>query len=381
MQEVDRDPALRAYGACLAFTHVLTALSWRGDRELPRLLAEGRPAICWPMFEACAEVRVFGASFWTAFPWVYGLAGLLVVGLFARTRASWAMAALAALSTVGVAVLLLDYRLRLNQHLMQNAALLAFLVLPARRDTLRALVLGFYVWAGLLKLNADWLTGAALGEGGLPGVPAGVLPAACAWVVALELLGVFGLFGSAWMHRATLAQLVVFHGFSWGIVGFFYPLLMLALLSIFPLCRAWPPDGQGPRWPPWLAVGWFSLAQLAPRLIPGDPAITGQGRAFALHMFDARVLCEAHMDVRHTTGVIERVVIPTDRGPQRMRCDPVIHAGVARHTCTLPGVVDVDLHLRSRRSTSPDLVPVVDRAAFCTSKPDLGVLWNDWITH
>lgn len=380
LAEIARDPALRVYGAVLGLTWVLTAASWRGDRDLVRLLSAGQPAICWPVFEGCADVRVLPASVWAAVPWGVAALGLVVTGLFASGRVRWAVGALAALTLLGTAITLQDYRLRLNQHLMHTIVLAVFLLVPRKRDALRAVILGFYVSAGLLKLDADWLTGQALGPDGLPGVPASWLPVACAAVVLLELVGVFGLLGPPSVARPTAAVLVGFHGLSWGIVGFYYPLLMLGLLSIFWLCGRVPaPLVDASRaWPLAVLVGFAGL-QLVPRTLPGDPAITGQGRLFALHMFDAYVLCEASMDVRTADGRVQHVPIPTDIGPMRMRCDPIVHWGVARHTCRTPGVVDLTLHLSSRRSTQPALRPVVARDRFCTDPPSAGVWSNDWV--
>ncbi|MEZ4320525.1 MAG: hypothetical protein R3F61_23795 [Myxococcota bacterium] len=377
-EAVRSDPTLWRYGAVLALAHTLTALSWTGDRSLPDLLAAGRPAVCWPVFEACAEARVLPASVWAAFPWGYGLLGLVTAGLFATRRTRAGMGLLAVLFGLGLAVMLQDYRLRLNQHLMHGVVTAAFLKLPDKRRTAQGLVLAFYVWAGTLKLNADWLTGAALGPDGMPGIPASVLPAACAYVVFLELVGVFGLLGPRWLQWATLFQLAVFHALSWGVVGFYYPLLMAGLLSIFPLSWA-SPDPSPRTWAPWGAVAAFSVLQLVPLAAPGDPALTSQGRIVALHMFDAHVVCEASMVVHGDDGRTTRVPIPTDRGPARMRCDPVVHWGVARHTCRQPGVHEVDLTLRSRRSTQTELTTVIDLKGFCAANPTFDLFSNDWI--
>lgn len=370
MQRFQRDPALVAFGAVLALTHTLTAASWTGNRELTRLLAPGRPAICWPFLPGCEAVRVVPELVWSGLPWLVALGGVVVALLFAARRTKAAMGGLAVLTALGLAVLLQDYRLRLNQHLMHNLVLLAFLGLPDRRRTLQVLVVSFYFWAGTIKLNADWLTGAALLPTGVPGIPDAWLPLACAYVVFLELFGVFGLFGPRWLRWLTLGQLGLFHLLSYGVVGFYYPLLTVGLLSIFPLCwtLAAPERTEPSRpWiPAFVALG-FAALQLLPRLAPGDPALTGRGHLLSLHMFDAKVVCEGHLLVTTTDGQVQRVPLPTDQGPDRMRCDPVIHRGIARHTCSRPDVRDLDLRLSSRRSTSTELVPVLTEDRFCST--------------
>lgn len=379
--EVDADRALQWFGAALAVGHLLTALAWRGPRDLGVMLSAGRPAICWPFFEACAETRVVSSEVWQVVPWLYGVAAVLVVLAFVRRRTSLAMTGLAVLTAVGLVVLLQDYRLRLNQHLMHNVAVLVFLVVPGKRRACQWIVVSFYFWAGTVKLTPDWFSGAALGPDGVPGVPASLVPAATAYVVALELVLVFGLFGPRKLGWAILAQLAVFHAMSWSIVGFFYPLLMTCLLAVFPLCWHFPTDAEPDpsKRGPLIAVALFGVLQLLPRLAPGDPAITSHARVLSLHMFDAHLICEAHMRVHATEGRTQTVRIPTDTGPMRMRCDPIVHWGVARHTCRSPKVEEVELYLESRRSTQSELRTVISLQDFCTRDPEFSLWSNDWI--
>ena len=162
----------------------------------------------------------------------------------------------------------------------------------------------FYFWAGTLKLNWEWVSGGALYRP-LWLLTGPAVVAACAYVVVLELVIVWGLLSRrSWIFWSSLAQVLLFHVMSFAVVGWFYPLLMFALLAIFPLARCIPgapPEpasasassggacrGRRSRW-----RSRFSLVQLTTHLYPGDTAITGEGRLFALHMFDARVVCEA----------------------------------------------------------------------------------------
>ena len=79
---------------------------------------------------------------------------------------------------------------------------LAFLLLPAKRDSTRVMLVLFYVWAGLLKLSPDWLSGLALPQPPR-GVPADWVPLACKVVVGLELVVVWGLLAKrAWISGA-----------------------------------------------------------------------------------------------------------------------------------------------------------------------------------
>lgn len=181
---------------------------------------------------------------------------------------------------------------------------------------------------------------------------------------------------------------------SWPIVGFFYPSLMFALLAIFPLSRLFSADSERPsfvrlegRLEPrstYALLAGFSLLQLVPYAFPGDSAITGQGRLFALHMFDAQVVCESHVTFHDVKGGSRRVSLTIGRGSARVRCDPIVYFNVARALCRQGASqgrwTDLDLSLRSRRATQTDLRPVVEIEGFCRANPTYDV-WrpNPWI--
>src|SRR5262249_57725420 len=165
-----------------------------------------------------------------------------------------------------------------------------------RRAAPRSLFPLFSFWAGPLTLNWEGISGAGLYRPMWPFSGAGVV-AACVYVIVLELGVAWGLLaGRAWVFWAAFAQFLVFHALSWQVVGFFYPLLMFAILTIFPLSRLIPP-----RDPPdgllvalvtgrqlrsvYALAALFSLLQLIPYAFPGDRALTVHGRLSLLHLF------------------------------------------------------------------------------------------------
>jgi hypothetical protein len=303
---------------------------------------------------------------------------------FARRR--WVTAAwvgLLLLNLGKLALLAFDYRLRHNQHYMALFAAAVFLFVPGKRDALRVLIVLFYFWAGTLKLNWEWLSGAALYRPLWFFTGAGVV-AACAYVVVLELAIAWGLLAErAWVFWATFAQIALFHVMSWAVVDFFYPLLMFALIAIYPLARLLPrPGGRvgllGPftrgtlGWGSYATAAIFSILQLVPHAYPGDPAVTGEGRLYALHMFDAKVECEAYADVRAADGTVRRLNLR--RGLLvRIDCDPIVLHGRARNLCEhrsqlADDIAELDLHLRARRTTDPILHEVIDVPGFCAKR-------------
>jgi len=178
----------------------------------------------------------------------------------------------------------------------------------------------------------------------------------------------------------ALVQFLVFHALSWQVVGFFYPLLMFAILAIFPLSRLVeprdPPEGllvalwkgRGLR-SVYALAALFSLLQLVPYAFPGDRTLTGQGRLYALHMFDARPTCSGWADLRQADGTTTRrdLKLPLDT---RIACDPVVYFNRARNLCRqrqagLAPFQDLDLFLSARRTSDGAMKRVIATTGFC----------------
>ena len=127
----------------------------------------------------------------------------------------------------------------------------------------------------------------------------------------------------------------------------------------------------------------FALLQMEPHAFPGDSALTGEGRVFALHMFDALIVCEAKMTYHLADGSTREDSLPeTERLPHRSRCDPVIFFDLAKNNCWRrpPGVIDLDLSLESRHSAETQDHQTIDIKGFCAANPTYD-MWrhNAWI--
>ena len=405
IREVRDDAALRLYGVALALTHALSMLFWRQTGAVS-FLGKGADAICWPLVPDCETLRVLstGQLAW-ALRGYFGISLVVAVLFVFRRSAGVAYAGLAALTLGKLVFLALDFRLRLNQHYMVLWISMVFLLLPEKRDALRLLLVLFYVWASTLKFNAEWLSGADL-AGPLWLVPSAWTTAACLYVIVLELGVSWGLLAArGWIFWGALAQFVLFHAMSWSQVGFFFPTVMALLLSIFPLARLIPasPGATVPIRTPHrassplaalvhlhlpastyaLLIG-FSLLQFLPALIPGDAALTGEGRPFALHMVDARVGCRGWAKVYHRDGSVSEVGL-TGGTALRIACDPIVIVERARNICRhrselTHDALELDLHLLSRRMAEPALRRVIDLPGFCARRIRYNPFWhNGWI--
>lgn len=391
------DPALLAYGVALGLTHALFAVYWLFSKRAPAILDPMSDAVCWPFWEGCGSARFLGPAAVSTILAGYGALGLASAALFAvsfRTRsrsaadasraASGGGALLALASILCALVIVQDFRLRANPASMLAWSVVAFFAWP-RRDALRFLVVAFYVSAGTLKLNREWMTGSALY--GRLWLPDAWVSAACVYVVALELVIVWALLSERrWWFWAAYAQFALFHLQSFAVVGFLYPLLAFALTSILPVARrypaqALPPTGTSRR--DLIPAVVFGVLQLAPLAFPGDSALTGEGRLFALHMFDAKAICETE-----ATFIMEnerkKVTVPPVTDEPRIKCDPIVLMNQARWLCERqradPAFRDLDLVLRSRRTSSPKMSTIVDAHGVCTKPLEYDLLrHNDWI--
>jgi hypothetical protein len=376
------DRALAQSGLLLALLHPLTAYAWLDTRlgaPLPEVLAAGKLAICWPFWEGCAAAHVFSAEALRAAVLAYGALGLMVAALWWRGPPRLAHGLHLGLELCKLALIAQDFRLRHNAHTMATFAAAALLLTGKPRQALPVLVTLFYVWAGLLKLTPDWLGGQALPA--LPvALPTWAVALACQAVVVLELGVVWGLLASErrWQRRA-LGLLGAFHAASWAIVGYFYPLVMAALLAAVWRCREGEPGLLTPRLEAstWLLAGTLSLLQCVPRLLPGDTALTGEGRWMALHMFDARVRCRATL---RGAGGEREVVLPD---PLRIHCDPIVVTARAQALCAERGWTadpSVALTLDARRAGGDRDRRVLELPGFCVQPPRYQWLGhNRWI--
>jgi hypothetical protein len=388
--ELEADPALRWYGVAVALINGLTAIFWLTVHRLDQILRPEIPEVCWPFFENCRPWRINNPGAARLVLFVLGALSIVNAALFIRRRVRPALALLVLLFAVKTALLLQDYRLVANQHYMAAWITMTFLFVPGKRATLSALVVMFYFWAGTLKLNADWLSGATL-LGSRPfGMSAALIPAACGYVVVLELLFSWGLLSRRRLvFWAAFLQLMVFHVSSFWVVGYFYPILMFLILSLFPLLRVWRPPAppvapSRQRLAIAAIVAVFSALQLVPRLIPGDEAVNGEGRLLALNMFDAPVTCTASITPSRGSQHLPAQRLRVRFLQPRIACDPIVFLSEGRRLCRsdryTEGWDDFDLNLFSQRPqmASPQVVIAVHD--FCESHTTYAPLWhNSWI--
>jgi len=132
------------------------------------------------------------------------------------------------------------------------------------------------------------------------------------------------------------------------------------------LVSLWTLNARGPVY---ALAALFSLLQLAPYTFPGDHTLTGEGRLYALHMFDARATCAGWADLHLADGTTTRrdLKLPLDT---RIGCDPIVYWNRARSLCQrrdagLVAFQDLDLFLLSRRMSDGEMKRVIATPGFC----------------
>lgn len=356
MKELLKSRALQIYGAMLALTHVLSAYFWM-DRSLDLVVrsAEKSASLCWPLLPSCENLRFVSTGSAATYLQIYAALGLITAVLFLIRQIKPAYVLLLTLLGMKIYFSSLSYGLMGNYHYMSFFVQVAFLFLP-HKTTVIPFFIGIFYWgAGILKLDPEWLSGVSLIQPSF--LPAPLQHASLIYAVILECILVVGLFSQrAWIRHVTLAQFVLFHAFSWHIVGYFYPLTMLLLLGLFVLIPLYNESWQA-QWDQSLknkksavaVTAALALLQVLPLFLVNDSAASGAPRLMSLNMLDARMECDTLL-IRHQERAQE-VYNPFVKAPStRTQCDPLVFLSQIESLCQNPDE-KFDFWMQSRRTT------------------------------
>ena len=445
ISEIGSDSSLLIYGFFLSFTHVLTFFFWHNITVIHQTLVKSAHAICWPFIPLCesfrlpapllAEVLLFAylnLSVITAFLFLYGT--FLKMQRHKKARKHYtvplAYAGFFMLTLLKLYMFFMDFRMMGNYHYMPFVVSFGFLFLRGKKYFIPWLLLCFYVFAGLLKIsNQDWLTGLAFPtQLDFPlFFNEDVQQWLCFYVVCLELMGAWFLIpksgtqpkGIAFMphqkksyfrdtypslrkminvRNLFLMQFVIFHIMSYFIVGWFYPFMMLCLLTIFPLSSFFDSQSQvyyPPNTP--IGVGFFLflsmiiMGNLLSVFIPGRAGLTGEGRLYGLNMYDAHTECDSQIFLKfYTEGSRERyqVIQGSFTGYQqyalRIHCDPYMGYNTVKKLCAYykanPDFIDLDWFFYSKLRSDLKYTKTVSEKNVCAKNLKISS-WkkNPWI--
>ena len=380
--EIRTDRRLQLYGIALCLVHLLTAIFWR--YTLAQRLADPFP-ICWPFFSNCEILHGWPIYIGKTALFAYAVTSVIAGLCFWRSRVANAWLLLLLLTLVKYIFLLTDYRFMGNYHYMPFLVTLVYLFFPSKAWACAVLTTLFYLAAGFLKFNTEWLSGASVGDA--PSfIPRPLFELSCAYVVLLETVFVWLLWSKrAWLRVLGMGQLVLFHAVSWYWVGFFYPCVMTCLLSIFPIYWLWPKTSDqlapnNPFWPKGLrtlnsstisALVIFIACQIPTHINSSDSALDGNLRLLGLNMFDARTICMVSLNLHYSQDGVSKTVeyIPNLHTAIRTHCDPIVFEAEAHNICRdqqgIEEFQDLDLLLTAKRTTDEGFYSLRNIHNFC----------------
>ncbi len=384
LAEIKNSRPLTLFGGFLALGHFFTFLFWNKTELLLRSISSDDPnPICWPYFIDCADFRL-SLSVLQGMQYVYLLIGLLVAFLFFSGRKLvWGYQLQILLFALSLFFYVQSYRMMGNYLYMFYIILFVYLFIPSKKNVIRLMIVGFYLAASTLKFNKEWISGEALF--GHPILKGFLLQVACMYVIFLELvISALLLSAQADLFWIAFVQFLIFHIFSWHIVGFFYPCMMFCLLSSFLLFRGSEIGTIKKQSFSTIAVLLvFVSLQLVPYLYKGDTALTGEGRFWSLNMFDVKAECVFKAFAKYSDRT-EDVSWTGEELGTRIQCDPIVFVNYTNNLCKQirqdQGFKTLDIYLASKRTSDVTYNKIFQRTTDCEKPFDFNlVLENNWI--
>jgi len=377
---------LTFYGAALSLIFVFQSAYWWIYGFAEKLTID-QASVCWPFFRSCSSIRFFNPIDYKVFFIVLAFLGLITSILFILKKVKTAFLLLLISEIASVLFILIDYRLRLNQNIMIFFVVSAYLFSLNKLRYMRLIIVLFYFFAGLLKLNPEWLSGEAI-YGSLWLIPDSFKPLAAKYVVFLELFLIWFLLLSKRFKAIILTQLFLFHLVSLGVVGFYYPTLMLLILSLFVFDIFENTEKTNNFKFDFAGVSIVSILILfngMPHFLGRDNSITGESRILSLHMFDTITICNSSATL-HYTGKSPIKIDLYMPNVVRIRCDPVVFLSRVRQLCAIhaedPDFDDIDwqLEVKKKHEVQSSFKQIVNIKKFCSQNIEYNLLLkNNWI--
>ena len=389
LNEITHSKGLSFYGFCLSLSHIVTFFFWNYSKVTHIYMTKNENAICWPDFLSCNIIRLNSPESAASLLYLYLFISILSCLLFLNRKTIKYGYFLFGISTIiKFIVFSMDYRLMGNYHYMHFIISFLYLFIPYKTSFIPFLIVLFYFFAGLLKIkNPEWLTGMAIFKNYPTFINESTSQLLCLCVVLLEMIGSWFLILKTKLRRVAFLAFLSFHTASWYFVGYYYPLIMYSLISIFPIKWLFHNNKNielsKPLIPGTAFIILFVLFQIIPFSIKGDESLTGEGRLFALNMFDANTDCSSQMILKFKNKTIESNFSKRWLAV-RIHCDPYIYFNRAKKICqfykTDKNFIDLNLILLSKLKSSIHYTTLINEKNFCSKKLSYST-WrkNKWI--
>ncbi|MBX2988532.1 MAG: hypothetical protein KF802_11610 [Bdellovibrionaceae bacterium] len=297
-------------------------------------------ADCWPFFPACDSLAAGEKWMFFAVVGVYALITFLGFAFFWMKKSSRFYAVLLVLFLVKAALVASRYAFFGNEELLYLLLSFSFLFLPGKIVVGRWLVVLFHVFAGWSMLNTEWLSGAALPA--RFAFPQPLLRFVLYEIALFQALLIWGVFSSgALFRKAVLVHLIALSFLSYPVSGF-YPFFLSLACALFLVMTVWR-DGV----PGGISCDFsrltgskarvvflvlFAVAQVFPRWISEDAALSGLPKLFAINVLGPSLQCHYHL-FREKPGSTEDLRILSWGRTDRTLCDPLVFLERLRKYC------------------------------------------------
>lgn len=345
----------------LTFAHLITSIYWLKDKAWNNYNHGNNRIYCYPFFKNCYHLVYENLNFVAAvfaIYFIFSLLGLVLI-FCKKNRISYYIFSF--LFFLKISILFSRYNFMGNYHTMHLSLCVMALLSRSSYFYYKLTLALQYFFAGLLKLNLEWFSGAALLNYSPYMFKDAFSILSLAYVPVLEVILIWGLFiNNAFIRRITLFQLILFHLYSYLVVGAFYPLIMVGLL--FPvLYSEFFISAQNPREnykAPWiwqaLSFGFILVIitwNLSIKTSLLDPAKDGNIRYLSLNMLDAKLECSYSLLEERKDQDIIAVDIPILTKAIRTKCDPVVYETFLRRLCEKNSDKKFMFYLESKRTT------------------------------
>lgn len=380
VQEISASKSLRWYGFFLSLTHVVTFFFWHRNSFVYQYLTKNANTVCWPQFPFCESLRFLsplGAEF--SF-YLYLSVALFTACFFLKKKTvPWAYWLLVIINLVKLYIFFMDYRAMGNYHYMPFVVSFAYLFVRQKLFFIPLCIACFYFFAGILKIsNLDWLTGLAFPRRAQFPLffNEDIKMTLCFYVVCLEIIGSWFLILKTRWKAVFYAQFILFHIMSYFIVGYFYPVIMLCLFTLFLLIYVFDEKHISLNLRNALPGGLFIFLIVAGNVlsvfIPGNAGLTGEGRLYGLNMYDAYTECDSQIFLKFKSKTIQESFSARREYSLRIHCDPYVDFNTVNKICAYykddPEFIDLNWSLYSKLRSDLEYQRIVNEKNVCSKK-------------
>ena len=392
IQEINTYKTLRWYGVFLSLTHIVTFFFWHRNSLVHQFLTKNANTLCWPQLPFCESLRFLSPMGAQLLLYAYLSVALIAIAFFLKkktvTHAYWL---LIIINIIKLYIFLMDYRVMGNYHYMPFLVSFAYLFIRQKLFFIPLLISFFYFFAAILKVsNLDWLMGLAFTKN--VRFPLffneDIKMTLCFYVLCLEMIGTWFLVLNTRWKGAAYLQFILFHIMSYFIVGYFYPVIMLCLLSLFMFMFIFNEKPMILNFrnalPGALFIFLVVVGNMWSVFIPGDASLTGEGRFYGLNMYDAHTECDSQIFLKFKDKTIQESFSGYREYALRIHCDPYVDFNTVNKICAYykndPEFIDLNWSLYSKLRSNLEYQRIVKEENVC-SKNLKYFSWrrNHWI--